>query len=188
MPAVFLLHLSKQVTQGCNREMTPKKTVFSNYFVNKTQNLMAKLSWSKQVNVPVFILHPGKQVTQGCNRGITPKKPYFSNNFVHETQNLIAKQSQNRQMNAPVFLLHLGKQVTQGCNREISPKKLNGFQILFFTIAGNKVFQARENDHFFSRKGTFPYRSFSFEYQGQRLHCLWMSMQNWHKVRMVKVL
>ena len=134
MPAVFLLHLSKQVTQGCNREMTPKKTVFSNYFVNKTQNLMAKLSWSKQVNVPVFILHPGKQVTQGCNREITPKKPYFSNNFVHETQNLIAKQSQNRQMNASLLLLHPGKQITQDCNWKITPKNPNSVIILLMKL------------------------------------------------------
>ena len=40
--SVFLLHPGKQVTQACDREITQKKTVFSNYFVNETQNLMAK--------------------------------------------------------------------------------------------------------------------------------------------------
>ena len=39
---VSLLHPRKQVSQGCDRELTQKKTVFSNYFVNETQNLMAK--------------------------------------------------------------------------------------------------------------------------------------------------
>ena len=88
---VFLLHPGKQVTQECNREITQKKTLFSNNFVNETQNLMAKQSQNRQMNAPVFLLHPGKQVTQGCNREVTQKKTIFSNYYVNETQNLMAK-------------------------------------------------------------------------------------------------
>ena len=39
---IFFLHPGKQVTQGCKREITPKKTLFSNNFGNETQNTMAK--------------------------------------------------------------------------------------------------------------------------------------------------
>ena len=41
---IFFLHPGKQVTQGCKREITAKRNIFSNnnYFVNETENVMAK--------------------------------------------------------------------------------------------------------------------------------------------------
>ena len=45
---VFLMHPGKQVNQGCNREITPKKTLFGNNFVNETENVMAVIM--KQAN------------------------------------------------------------------------------------------------------------------------------------------
>ena len=46
---VFLLHPGKQVTQGCNREITPKKNLIQKSFSDENENVREKKSQNGQM-------------------------------------------------------------------------------------------------------------------------------------------